>query len=68
MTDPKVFRYRHNLRKRQLVLKEWHLYRVEQLKKERDLAYEGRYDQIPKDFFTRRAKDKMNELREDCER
>ena len=55
MQNPELFKKSYNIRKRQLVLKEWHLYRVEQLKKERDSAFKGKYDEVPKKFFTRKV-------------
>jgi hypothetical protein len=37
------------------------------LKKERDLAFEGKCDEVPKEFFTRKVWAKMNEMKEDFE-
>lgn len=55
MQNPELFKKTYKLRKRQLVLKEWHLYRIEQLKKQIDLILEGKYDEVPKEFFTRKV-------------
>jgi hypothetical protein len=34
------------------------------LKKERDLAFADKYDKIPDEFFTRRVREKMAEMKD----
>ena len=39
-----------------MVLKSYHLYRLEQLKKQIDLAYADKTGKIPKEIYTRKVR------------
>ena len=39
-----------------MVLKSYHLYKIEELKKQIDLAYSDKTGKIPKEIYTRRVR------------